>query len=86
MKKQESETSCRQEAKLGFIYNTFLLSRREYAKIYGEINTNYSKYEGLRFAVHTSYGLDNKAYWYFFENDGYNNYNIYMRIKIIEED
>ena len=69
-----------------FIYNTFLLSHREYAKIYGEINTNYSKYEGLRFAVHTSYGLDNKAYWYFFENDGYNNYNIYMRIKIIEED
>ena len=48
---------------MGFIYNTFLLSRREYAKIYGEINT-----------------------WYFFENDGYNNYNIYMRIKIIEED
>ena len=63
-----------------FVYNTFLLSKKEYAKICGEINSNYSKYENKPFAIHSSYGVDNKAYWYFFENHGYDNYNIYMRI------
>ena len=67
-----------------FLYSKFILSRREYAKICGEINTNYAKYEGLRFAVHASYGLDDKAYLYFFENHGYDDYNIYMRIKMEE--
>ena len=70
---------------MAFRYNTFILSRREYAKICGEINSNYSKYEGLQFAIHASYGLDNKAYWYYFENHGYNDYNIYLRIKIPED-
>lgn len=71
---------------MAFMYNTFILSRREYAKIYGEINTNYSKYEGAPFAVHISHGLDNRLYWYFFENHGYGDYNIYMRIHLEEED
>lgn len=31
---------------IGFRYETFILSKKEYAKIIGEINTNYSKYEG----------------------------------------
>jgi hypothetical protein len=54
----------------------------EYAKICSEINTNYAKYNGMAFAVHASYGVDNKAYWYYFENHGYNDYNIYMRIEM----
>ena len=65
-----------------FMYNTFKLSAAEFAKIYSEINTNYSKYEKMAFAVHASYGVDNKAYWYYFENHGYNNYNIFMRIEM----
>ena len=52
------------------------------AKICREINTNYSKYEGKTYAVHISYGIDNKPYWYYFENHGYDNYNIYMRIEM----
>ena len=62
---------------------SFYLSSGEYAKIISEINTNYSKYEGKRFAAHSSYGIDNKAYIYFFENIGYNNYNIYLRMEIV---
>jgi hypothetical protein len=65
-----------------FIYNTFILSKAEYAKINSEINTNYAKYEGMAFAIHASYGEDNNPYWYYFENHGYNNYNIYMRIRM----
>lgn len=64
------------------IYNTFVLSPAEYAKVYSEINTNYGKYEGKPFAIHASYGVNNKAYWYYFENHGYNNYNIYMRVEM----
>ncbi len=65
-----------------YIYDTFVLSYSEYAKIISEINTNYAKYEGKSFAVHMSYGIDNVAYWYYFENHGYNNYNIYMRVRM----
>jgi hypothetical protein len=67
---------------MDFVYNTFILGRDEYAKICSVINTNYGKYEGIAFAVHASYGVDNKAYWYYFENHGYNNYNIYMRVEM----
>ncbi len=66
---------------MNFIYNTFRLSVSEYAKVYGEINTNYKKYKDKEFAIHASYGLDNRAYLYYFENHGYNNYNIYMRVE-----
>lgn len=54
----------------------------EYAKIYSEINTNYGKYEGKPFAVHISYGIDDISYLYYFENHGYNEYNIYMRVEL----
>ena len=29
-----------------------------------------------------SYGIDDKPYWYYFENRGYDDYNIYMRVRI----
>lgn len=37
-----------------FIYNAFVLNHIEYAKIYSEINTNYSKYKNkpLQFMHH----------------------------------
>ena len=63
-----------------FVYETFRLPPSEYAKICGEINTNYKKYEDKTFAVHMSYGIDNCPYWYYFENHGYDKYNIYMRV------
>lgn len=68
---------------MSFRYRTFVLSSAEYAKICSEINTiYYGKYEGKTLAIHMSYGIDNKAYWYYFENHGYNNYNIYMRVQM----
>ena len=57
-----------------FYYNTFILSRSEYAKIISEINTNYG--------LHCSVGLDGRYYLYYFENHGFNNYNIVEKIEI----
>ena len=53
----------------------------ELAKITAEINTNYGKYKDKRFAIHMSYGVDDKAYWYYFVNHGFDEYTIYARIK-----
>lgn len=63
-------------------YPAFELSSAEYAKIVNEISTNYGKYKNKRFAIHMSYGIDNRPYWYYFENHGFNNYNIYQRIEV----
>lgn len=62
----------------------FKLPAAEYAKIYSEINTNYGKYKGKKVSVHKSYGIDNEPYWYYFENHGFNKYNIYMRVQADE--
>ena len=67
---------------MNFQYGTFRLPGAEYAKICSEINTNYAKYRDKPFAVHASYGIDNKAYWYYFENHGYYNYNFYLRVEM----
>ena len=45
-----------------FNFDTFILSKSEFAKICSEINSNYDKYEGIPFAIHMSYGIDNNAY------------------------
>ena len=60
------------------------LSPREYAKIISEINTNYDLYEGKRIAVHLSYGIDNRAYAYVFENKGFNDYTFIARDELEE--
>ena len=62
-----------------------LLPAAEYAKVYSEINTNYGLYKGEFYCAHITYGPDNKPYWYLFENYGFNNYNIYLRISDEEE-
>lgn len=67
---------------MNYLFSTFYLNSAEYAKICSEINSNYAKYKGKPFAVHASYGMNNKAYLYYFENHGYNKYNIYMRIEM----
>ena len=59
---------------------TFWLEPKEYSKIVSEINNLYdSVYKGKRLATHTSFGIDGIAYIYWFENHGFNNYNIYFR-------
>lgn len=57
------------------------LDYREENKIRSEINTWYKKYKGKRFAIHYSYGTDGKAYMYYFENRGFDDYIIYARIE-----
>ncbi|SDJ25154.1 hypothetical protein SAMN04487760_10489 [Lachnospiraceae bacterium G41] len=59
------------------------LDPREYAKIVSEINTNYEKYRGKRIAIHLSFGFDNNAYAYIFENKGFNKY-IFISRDLIE--
>ena len=58
------------------------LDRQEYAKIISEINTDYSIYKNKRIAAHLSYGIDDKAYVYIFENHGFNNYVFLSRDKL----
>lgn len=68
-----------------FRYRTFYLSHVEYAKINGEINAcYYDKYVDKKFAIHKSVGVDNKYYWYYFEIQDFDDYNIYMRIEVQE--
>ncbi len=41
----------------------------------------YAKYEGKRIATHVSFGIDGNAYVYWFENAGFDNYNIILRVE-----
>ena len=59
-----------------FCFPSCLLDSKEYAKIISEINTNYDLYRNESFAIHFSVGLDDKYYIYYFENRGFNDYNI----------
>ena len=59
-----------------FEFPTCYLSLAEYAKIVSEINTNYELYKDEFLAIHTSVGLDNRYYAYYFENHGFDEYNI----------
>ena len=54
----------------------------EEEKIRSEINTNYKKYCGKKYCVHLSYGLDNRAYAFFFINHGFDEYDFYAKIEI----
>ncbi len=62
-----------------FEFQTRKLNPKERSKIEHEINTNYSKYENQELCIHYSFALDNKCYKYYFENHGFNSYNIYSR-------
>ena len=64
-----------------FKYPACILDGKEYAKIVSEINTNYEMYRGKVFSIHYSVGIDNCYYIYFFENHGFNGYNIYDRYR-----
>lgn len=66
-----------------FLFPTCYLEKGEYHKIITEINTNYyDRYSNIPFGIHYSLGLDGVYYVYFFENHGYNNYNIYGKFLI----
>ena len=59
-----------------FQFPTMELDKQEYARIVSEINTCYTLYDGQMFCVHDSYDINDGAYSYYFENHGYNEYNI----------
>ena len=59
-----------------FEFPTYFLESEEYARIISEINSCYYKYDGKAFAVHYSTDIIYDSYKYFFENHGYNDYNI----------
>lgn len=67
-----------------FEFPTRRLDKQEYSKIVHEINTNYVKYRNDELGVHYSYAFDGKCYKYYFENHGFNNYNIYSK-KIVKD-
>lgn len=54
-----------------------MLDSKELSKITHEINSvYYAKYEGKSFAMHRSIDLQNNYCIYYFENHGFNDYNI----------
>ena len=68
----------------GYLFSmpAFWLESNEYSKIISEINQVYNvQYKGKPFATHVSFATDGEAYIYWFENHGYNDYNIYLKVK-----
>ena len=62
-----------------FYYQTYYLNAHEYAKIISEINTDYEKYKDKLLATHISHDIFGTECVYYFENHGFDNYNIYMK-------
>lgn len=64
-----------------FSFPTVEMDNDEYSKIISEINSVYMvKYRGKSICAHTSFGIDGKCYKYWFENHGFDNYNIYQKV------
>ena len=64
-----------------FTKPAFWLNPIEYRKICSEINQICDvQYKEKRVGAHASFGIDGKAYVYWFENHGFDNYNIYLRV------
>ncbi len=59
-----------------FDYPTCYLDEVEFYKVVSEINTNYRLYENKSLCSHYSIGIDGEYYVFYFENRGYNDYNI----------
>ena len=60
---------------------TFWLNPKEYSKIVSEIDSVFdARYCGKNICAHSSFGIDGVAYIYWFENHGFNNYNIFLRV------
>ena len=65
-----------------FRFATFNLAEAEFAKIVSEINSNYDSFKGKEISFHTSIGLDDRYYVYYFENRGFNDYNIFNKLEL----
>ena len=65
-----------------YMFDTLYLKPAEYAKIYSEINTNYFKYIGHLNCIHRSYDDEGNPCRYYFENHGFNKYNVYAKIYV----
>ena len=69
------------ECGASFTKPTFWLDKEEYSKIVSEINTvYYTKFKGKRICAHTSFDENGSVYLYWFENRGFNDYNIFLRV------
>ncbi len=64
-----------------FQYPACYLDYKEYAKVISEINTNYELYRNKPYPVHYSVGIDGRYYVYYFENHGFNDYNIVEKLE-----
>ena len=79
-RKESNKTKCDSKG-FPFSQPEFWLEPNEYAKICSEINQIYDvQYKGKRIGAHASFGIDGEAYIYWFENHGFNDYNIYLRV------
>lgn len=64
-----------------FSQPTYWLHPKEYGKICSEINQIYeTQYKEIPVAIHPSFGLDGMAYIYWFENHGFADYNIFLKL------
>ncbi len=63
-----------------FEFPSCLLDEREYAKIVSEINNSFDYYRDKPFAIHYSVDDDGHYYMYYFENHGFDDYNIVEKI------
>ena len=61
-------------------YNVDGVPWLEWEKIRHEINSNYSKYKGLRIIAHSSVGIDDNYYIYYVENHGFDDYSLIIRV------
>ena len=62
-----------------FIFPAIILDADEYSKIIHEINSVYNKYRGNYINLHISFDDKGKCYVYYFENRGFDDYNIFER-------
>ncbi len=62
-----------------FLFPTMELDKSEYVRIVSEINTCYTMYRDQEFCVHDSYDIHDGAFSYYFENHGYNDYNVFAK-------
>lgn len=65
---------------LPYLYPEYWLNPDEYRKKYSEINKIYeTQYKDKPICAHPSFDVDGSSYIYWFENYGFNNYNIYLK-------
>lgn len=63
----------------------YWLPEKEYGKIIHEIDNSFEKYKNENFCVHKSLDYDDNDCYYYFVNNGFNEYIIVGKVIIREE-